>query len=343
VLSLLLVQQPTPPAAPSTSMERLLASLGADGGTIALTALAANVFVTVLLVLTLVLLRRGVLRFVEPRVEDARTRYQWAKITANVAIVVALLAIAAIWLSGLGSLGTFLGLLSAGLAIALKDVVADLAAWVFIVVRRPFEMGDRVQIGTNAGDVVDLGLFQFTLLEIGNWVEADQSTGRVIHVPNALVFTIPLANYTQEFEYVWHELSVTVTFESDWRRARDTLQRIVTEVAGPHADAAEVQIRRATRKFFIHYTHTDPVVYMELRPNGVMLTLRFLCPARQRRQTAAVLYEAILDAFQQEERIQLAYPTSRVFRNTEEGKTPLKEVASPAGGPAEMLPMEHGN
>jgi small-conductance mechanosensitive channel len=317
-------------------LERLMQSLGASGSEVAWGVLIANAAVTIVLVLTLVMLRRGVLRFVEPRVEDPRTRYQWAKITANVSTVVALLAVAAIWLSGLGSLGTFLGLLSAGLAIALKDVVADLAAWVFIVVRKPFQVGDRVQIGTNSGDVVDLSLFQFTLLEIGNWVQADQSTGRVIHVPNALVFTVPLANYTQEFEYVWHEIAVTVTFESDWRRARAVLEHIAEELAAPHGVAADEQIRRATRKFFITYQHTAPVVYTELRQGGVLFTLRYLCPARARRDTAAAIFEAILDAFQAEPRVQLAYPTSRVFRNNEEGKGPLREGASAAGGPANL-------
>ena len=97
-------------------------------------------------------------------------------------------------MEGLRSLGTFLGLLSAGLAIALKDVVASMAGWIFILWRRPFQLGDRIQIGDRAGDVVDLRLFQFTLLEIGNWVDADQSTGRSIHVPNGAVFTEPLFN-----------------------------------------------------------------------------------------------------------------------------------------------------
>jgi small-conductance mechanosensitive channel len=317
-------------------MERLLESLGGTGSAIAWSAVLANAAVTVVVIIALVMVRRGVLRFVEARVEDARTRYQWAKVSANVALVLALLAIAAIWLSGLGSFGTFLGLVSAGLAIALRDVVADLAAWVFIVTRRPFEVGDRVQIGTDAGDVVDLGLFQFTLLEIGNWVDADQSTGRVIHVPNALVFTVPLANYTQEFDYVWHEIGVTVTFESDWRRARTVLEHVLREIAAPLAAAADAQIRKATRKFFIHYAHTTPVVYTELRQSGVLLTMRYLCPARLRRGTAAALSEAILDAFRGEPRVQLAYPTSRVIRNNEEGKGPLREGASPAGGPANM-------
>lgn len=297
---------------------------------------------TGLLLLALWATRRVILRLVEPRVDDPRTRYQWTKVTSYIVSTVGLLMVGALWLSGLRSIGTFLGLLSAGLAIALKDVVADLAAWLFIVFRRPFEVGDRIQIGPNAGDVVDLTLFQFTILEIGNWVEADQSTGRIIHVPNALVFTHPLANYTAEFQYIWNEIGITVTFESDWKRAAEVLREIAARGAGGHAAEAEAQLRRATRKFFIRYSHLTPVVYTEIRSNGVLLTLRYLCPARARRGTAADLHEMILDAFGREPSVQIAYPTSRIFRNNEEGKSGLREAPSPphpdvyssSGGPA---------
>jgi small-conductance mechanosensitive channel len=338
----ILVQMPAPgPAASATSAEAVTGRLLEAGremlaGAVGTGDFWAKVFLTVALLLGLWATRRVVLRLVEPRVDDPRLRYQWAKVTSYIVSTLGLLTLAALWLSGLRSIGTFLGLLSAGLAIALKDVVADVAAWVFIVFRRPFEVGDRVQIGPNAGDVVDLNLFQFTLLEIGNWVEADQSTGRIIHVPNALVFTQPLANYTAEFQYIWNEIGICVTFESDWRRGAELLREIAAEAAASHAEEAEAQLRRATRKFFIRYAHLTPVVYTEIRPNGVLLTLRYLCPARARRATAATLHEMILDAFGREPAVQIAYPTSRIFRNNEEGKISLRDGAlAPGTGPGQ--------
>jgi small-conductance mechanosensitive channel len=336
--SLLLLQALAPGERTPSLMERTLASLRE----LAAEAMGTGDFwgrvvVTLLLLLGLWVVRRLILRVVESRVDDPRARYQWGKVTSYVASILGFMVVGVIWLAGLRSIGTFLGLLSAGLAIALKDVVADLAAWLFIVFRRPFEVGDRVQIGPHAGDVVDLTVFQFTLLEIGNWVEADQSTGRVIHIPNALVFTQPLANYTQEFEYVWHEIAVPVSFESDWRRAREVLQQIARDHAAAHGREAEAQLRRATRKFFIRYAHLTPAIYTEIRPNGVLLTLRYLCPARARRTTAAQIQEALLEQFSREPRIQYAYPTSRIFRNNEEGKEALREgTMRPGHAPGEM-------
>ena len=102
-----------------------------------------------------------------------------------------------------------------------------MVGWCFILIRQPFKVGDRIQIGKVAGDVIDIRFFNFQLNEIGNWVDADQSTGRIIHIPNGIVFTEPQANYTAGFQYIWNEIPVLVTFESDWKKAKQLLTDIV--------------------------------------------------------------------------------------------------------------------
>ena len=112
-----------------------------------------------------------------------------------------------IWFGGLTGWSAYLGLVSAGLAIALQDPLVNLAGWIFISVRKPFVVGDRIEIGGHRGDVIDLRLFQFSLIEIGNWVDADQSTGRIIHIPNGWVFKQTTANYTAGFKFIWDEIA----------------------------------------------------------------------------------------------------------------------------------------
>jgi small-conductance mechanosensitive channel len=121
-------------------------------------------------------------------------QFRWRKSTAFVATAIAILVIGLIWSRGIVLLATSIGIFSAGLAVALKDPIANMAGWAFIMTRRPFRIGDRVKIGEHVGDVIDIRIFQFSLMEIGNWVEADQATGRLIHVPNGLVFTNGQAN-----------------------------------------------------------------------------------------------------------------------------------------------------
>lgn len=279
-----------------------------------------RVIESLILIVALVLLRWLAVALSRRRIDDERLQYNWRKGITYVTGFLGLLLIGRVWFEGVRSLATFLGLLSAGLAVALKDPVQNLAGWIFILSRRPFVVGDRVQIGGHAGDVVDQRLFAFTILEIGNWVEADQSTGRIIHVPNGKVFGEPLANYTRGFPYIWNELPITVTFESNWRAAKELLLDIVRKQSEEGLEDAKREIRAASRLFLIHYGTLTPTVYTSVADSGVTLTIRYLCRARARRGTAQALWEATLDGFAARDDIDLAYPTRRFFDNLREGK-----------------------
>jgi small-conductance mechanosensitive channel len=259
-------------------------------------------------------------RLVSGVVGDASLRFQVNKAVGYLVAALAFALTLKIWFRGFTGLATYFGLLSAGLAIALQDPVANFAGWIFLIVRRPFSIGDRIQIGQHTGDVVDIRPFRFVMMEVGNWVKADQSTGRVIHVPNALIFKNPIANYDEAFGYVWNELEVTVSMESDWKAAKAELLRIVTDHA-EHltADVAE-RIRLAADKLHIRFGKLTPVVWTAVAENGVRLTARYLCKPRERRGSASEIWESVLEAFEKMPRVDFAYPTTRVFDHATEGK-----------------------
>jgi small-conductance mechanosensitive channel len=282
--------------------------------------LQTKLLFSVVSIATLWAVHRIVLGLAYRRVTDPWSRYRWRKAVTYVALAVGIVLIGRTWFVGMQTLATFLGLLSAGLAIALKDPVANLAGWAFIVWARPFEVGDRIQLGLHAGDVIDLRLLQFTLNEIGNWVDADQSTGRIIHIPNGRVFTEPLANYDKGFKYIWNEVPVLITFESDWRKAKEILTRIAFRHAEHLTAKAEEDLLTASRQYLINYTKLTPIVYTKVVDSGVQLTLRYLIEPRKRRGTQHAIWEEILTEFAQYPDIDLAYHTVRSFKNTEEGK-----------------------
>jgi len=199
-----------------------------------------KMFASLIIGLILWILYSLVVKIVLRRTENVRTRYSWRKTSGYIFIVLGIFFIGRVWFSGFQSIATYLGLLSAGIAIALKDVVANFAGWLFIISRRPFSVGDRIQIGNYAGDVIDTRVFQFTLLEIGNWVNADQSTGRIVHIPNGMVLSEVLANYSKGFQYIWNEIPVLITFESNWKKAKKILQKI----ADKDAEQLSKQLRR---------------------------------------------------------------------------------------------------
>jgi small-conductance mechanosensitive channel len=278
--------------------------------------------------IAVILLRRAVVWLVAKRVEDTARRYIAVKTVNYLLGIAAVLALLRIWLGGITGLAASIGIISAGIAIALHAPVTNFAGWIFLTVRRPFTVGDRIQIGEFAGDVIDLRLFAFSLVEIGNWVDADQSTGRILHVPNGRVFAETVANYTQGFNFIWDEIPVTVTFESNWRKAKE----ILTEVSQRHAaltseDAAR-QVRQAASKYLIRYEHLTPIVWTAVADIGVTLTIRLLVDPRRRRGIEAAIWEDILDAFAAADDIDFAYPTQRFYDNAAEGK-PGARAASP--------------
>jgi len=275
------------------------------------TTTQGRVLISVLVIVILFVLRRALLAVVSRTVEDPTSRYKWAKTSAYTTSLIGLVVVIQIWFIALRSVSTFLGLLSAGLAIALRDVVADFAGWLFILFRRPFDLGDRIQIGTHAGDVIDRRIFQFSIMEIGNWVSADQSTGRVIHIPNQRVFLEPLANYSAGFPYLWNELEILLTFESDWKQAKSLFTDITTEIMKDVVAEAEGPRKKADQRFLIHYRTLTPAVYTSVQESGVLLTVRYLCRPRERRGTGEELWEEILQAVSRTDGIQFAYPTQR--------------------------------
>jgi small-conductance mechanosensitive channel len=273
----------------------------------------SKIIQSIFVIFALWLLRRWLLHAVVKKISDVRVRYQWQKNTTYLFYILAALILGLLWLSSLRNLVTYFGLLSAGLAIALRDPVTNIVGWLFILWRHPFDVGDRIEIGEHAGDVIDLRIFQFTLLEIGNWVAADQSTGRMIHVPNGMIFTHALENFSQGFQYIWDEIPVLITFESNWQKAKELLLDIVTTQSEQFSPDAAEQIKKAAERFMIFYNNLTPTVHTQVEASGVLLTIRYMCRPQERRASAEAIWEAILLAIHRHQDIEFAYPTQRFF------------------------------
>ncbi len=277
------------------------------------TGTLVNIIKSILILLILWVIRLLLYKLIFKNITDLKVRYRWRKSIAYMMGFLSIIMIGRIWFAGIQSLATYLGLLSAGIAIALKDPIADLAGWIFIFSRKPFEVGDRIQIGSFAGDVIDLSPFMISILEIGNWVDADQSTGRIVQIPNAKIFISELVNYDKGFKYIWNEIPVVITFESNWQKAKDLLSKLANGQEGQISSKMEKQIKKAARQFMIYYSNLTPIVYTDVLNNGIRLTIRYLCEPRSRRDTTEALWECILREFDKHDDIDLAYPTTRFY------------------------------
>lgn len=279
-----------------------------------------KIIISLVCLILLWFLKLIILRMVWKQTKNVKTRYQWNRIISLIIPLAGVILVGAIWLPAFKQFGAFLGLFTAGLAIALKDPLTNMAGWLFITFRKPFIVGDRLQIGPHAGDVIDIRIFQFTILEIGNWVDADQSTGRLIHIPNGKVFVEPQSNYSTGFNYIWNEIAVRLTFESNWEKAKSILMDVVNTHAEHITKSAEKEIFEASKSYMVYYKHLTPIVYTNVQDYGVRLTIRYLCNPRQRRGTEAQIWEDILHRFRNQQDIHFAYPTTRFYTMRENQK-----------------------
>lgn len=251
---------------------------------------------------------------VNKRVKDIRARHTMRKNIIYLITVLALIIIFFIWIQNLNSITIFFGVASAGVALALQEVILSVAGWLLIMMRHPFEVGDRIELGGVKGDVIDIRLFQTTLLEIGNWVDADQSTGRLVHLPNSFVFKHENYNYSRGFEFIWNELPILLTFESDWRRGKEIMMTHAKRMAEGMEDQVGRKLEEMGKRYMIFYGKLTPIVYVNIKDSGVELTLRYLTEAKRRRSTQDELCRAILDDFNKEPNVNFAYPTYRIVK-----------------------------
>lgn len=276
--------------------------------------LAEKLATSVIILLVLWLIRRMVCAVMKRRVTDTARYYHVRRAVIHVSTFLGVLLVGRIWIKGFDSLATFLGLAGAGIAVAMHDTIANLAGWAFILSRKPFGVGDRIEIDGHTGDIIDIRLLQFSMIEVGNWVAAEQSTGRIIHVPNSKVLREPLANYETGFRYIWHEIPVLLTFESNWQAAKEILSEIAKQKAEHLSEGAESQIRSAAKNYLIHVGKLTPIVYTTVRESGVLLTIRYIVKPRFRRGSEEEIWEAILSAFAERDDLAFAYPTTRFYQ-----------------------------
>lgn len=268
---------------------------------------AAYVIVGYFLILLLV-------RFTNRHVKDLKARHTIRKNIVYVFSLLIILVVIAFWAHKISSITIFLGVASAGVALALQEALLSVAGWFLIVFRHPYEVGDRIELNGVKGDVIDIRLFQTSLLEIGNWVEADQSTGRIANIPNSAVFKKENFNYSRGFEFIWNEIKVLITFESDWKKAEEIMLTRGRDLVGDMEKEVKNKIDKMTQHYMIYYDKLTPIVYTNIKDSGVEMSLRYLTEAKTRRSTHDKLCREIMEDFGKEPSVNFAYTTYRIIK-----------------------------
>lgn len=278
----------------------------------------SNISGSVIAIILFFVLKKIVFRIFENNIHDSAKLHSAKHLTNFLSTGVLLLFLIHIWTKNAQSLLPYLSIFSAGLAIAMHDTISNLTGWLFIVWKKPISPGDRVQVDNNIGDIIDISALFFTMLEVGGErIGAEQSTGRIIHIPNGKILRNEIINYNEGFNYIWHEIELTLTFESNWQNAKNILEEIVNELTGQFPEAARQAVKKASKKFYIKQGKLTPIIYTNVVDCGVKMTVRFIIDPRQIRGVESKMWETILMRFKAENDIDLAYPTTRFYQTQE--------------------------
>jgi len=254
----------------------------------------------------LVLIIQGIIRIVvdkyiiNKRGEFNTSVYALRKVIRYTLTAVSLIIIYTIWVDQIGDFSVALGILAAGLAFALQEIIGSFAGWITIISGTPFKIGDRIETGGIKGDVVDIGILRTTIMEIGNWLDGDHNTGRLVTLSNAFIFKEPLFSYSVHLHYIWDEIRIPIPYGSDWQQAMLIMSNAVTQHSAyqdllPKAERQRLELRK---KIAVKITPLEPRIFVKLTDNWIQLGLVYPVDTDLRRVLRSEINQTLLEEFQ---------------------------------------------
>ena len=228
------------------------------------------------------------------RTKDPKERYSRQKMVNTSLFLLVAVALIILWGRLFHNKGTFFGLLGAGLAIALREPLLSIAGRVAIFAGHMYGVGDRIELNKIGGDVIDVGMFYTRMMEIGNWITADQATGRIVQMPNSQIFGTPVYNYTQNFAYIWDQIDLPITYESNVDAATRIMSSAGNEYTKEIMQRAEQDLEQMRHNYLVPAFELKPHVYVTFDSNYVTLTMRYIVDPHQRRAAKSFLFSRML-------------------------------------------------
>ncbi|WP_230740568.1 mechanosensitive ion channel family protein [Methanooceanicella nereidis] len=242
-------------------------------------------------------------------ITDSKTGYSIKKAFSIIFYLLILLAVIGIWIENAQTLILFYGIIGAGVAVTLQDILKNFAGSVILFATGIYRVGDRIEVNSRYGDVIDIGILYTTLMEIKEWVAGDQPSGRLTVIPNSYVISMAVNNYTKDHSFIYDEIMVPITYDSDWRKASEIMLGIVRKETEDITEIARKEIDKIGEKYYLQRKVVDPAIYMTLTDNWIRFSIRYVTSVRERRILHNKLNKMILEAIQRHDDIRIASTT----------------------------------
>ena len=272
-----------------------------------------HIILVVILIMPIWFSRKLLIRGMAKKGQTNSKIKQIKRTTFYLCALISLIIFTPLWLDGFQEFGTILGLITAAVAIALAQPLQSLTAGVFLIIKRPYVIGDRIEVNEKCGEVSDITILYTTLLEIDTSKSSGQFTGKLLHIQNRHLFTSTIINSSTMCGMTWEEISFTITYESKWEKAQREFSNIVKSVVYTFNVEAETIIK--TNKHDFPLMSTEPTFHISPTDYGIDISARFLCPSISARNTKDKIWVKVLQLIESLGEVELAYPTKRVIED----------------------------
>ncbi len=234
-------------------------------------------------------------------INRSKTRFMFHQGVNVIMNIFCVVIIFLLWYPYLKNVMTVISFISAGITIAIRDIILNLFAGLYIKAKKPFKLEDRINIDGIIGDVVLINYLSFKILEVNDKTDGEQSTGLIINIPNSFVFSKSLKNYNTAFKYVWDEIIIRLNLDADLENNKKRILDIINsnEIASQIPKKMKKELRNATVDYRIYYNHLDPIIYTKVNENHVELNLRFLTHPKKTRIIEDDLWVNILKKYKE--------------------------------------------
>lgn len=231
--------------------------------------------------------------------KDAVKRYGYNRNSKIILNIVTILVLFILWESHISSLITTISFISAAATIALKDIIFNFFAGIYIRVKKPFAIEDRIEVSNIKGDVVSINSLNFEILEVGDRINGEQSSGIIVSFPNSVVLTTNIKNYVKEFKYIWNEITIKVPMDADIEMIKTQIYSILknNEILKKVPKKMKDQIGSISLNYLIYFNNLEPIIYTKIVDNHVELYVRYLVNPRKARYVEDNLWNQIISLY----------------------------------------------
>lgn len=272
-----------------------------------------------IIIFVVVLIFFALKMFIKRYITDNERYYMANKFITFANFTIIILILFFNYIENVAYLVTILGFASAGIAIAMKDWFMSILGWLVIVFGGSIHVGDRIRVDMDGmkyiGDVLDISLLRITILEdiTLTSIEHNRRAGRIVFIPNNYIFTRLIANYTHySLKTVWDGVKITITFDSNHKKAMHIAKEIAKKYSKGYTDITRKQLNKLRHHYSLKNTNVEPRIYSFIRDNGIDIEAWYLTNAYATLTLRSTISTEIVDAFNTEEDITIAYPTQQI-------------------------------